>query len=92
MKLSNEARWLFLAHLSRRLRGELIVYQSSCRPCLRECINIFKHEFLGDQQADRNQILSEASLGWGKGFSSSVLIQIRSELWFPWQQIAPIEL
>ena len=30
------------------------------------CVNIFKHEYLRDQQADRNQILSEASLGWGK--------------------------
>ena len=28
---------------------------------------IFKHEYLRGQLADRNQILSEASLGWGKG-------------------------
>ena len=27
---------------------------------------IFKHKYLRGQQADRNQILSEASLGWGK--------------------------
>ena len=33
------------------------------------CVNIFKHEYLRDQQEDRNQILSEASMGWGKGFS-----------------------
>ena len=57
----------FLAHLSRRLRGELIVYQSSRRPLVCESVNIFKHEYLRDQQADRNQILSEASLGRGKG-------------------------
>ena len=33
----------FLAHLSRRLRGELIVYQSSRRPCVCASVNIFKH-------------------------------------------------
>ena len=29
---------------------------------------------------------------WGGGKTSVDLIQIGSELWFPWQQIAPIEL
>ena len=33
----------FLAHLSRRLIGELIVYQSSCRLSVCLSINIFKH-------------------------------------------------
>ena len=51
--------------------GELIVYRSSrcpsVRACVSLCVNIFKHEYLRDQLADRNQILSEASLGWGKG-------------------------
>ena len=28
----------FLAHLSRRLKGELIVYQSSCRLCVCVCV------------------------------------------------------
>ena len=41
---------VFLAHLSRRLRGELIVYQSSRRPsvraCVRLCVHTFKHEYL----------------------------------------------
>ena len=55
----------FLAHLGRRLRGELIVYQSSCRPSVRVCVHTFKHEYLRVQWVDRNQILSEASLGWG---------------------------
>ena len=63
----------FLAHLSRRLIGELIVYRSSRRPsvraCVRGCVNIFKHEYLCNRLADWNEILSEASLGWGKGFS-----------------------
>ena len=40
----------FLAHLSRRLRGELIVYRSSRRPCVRLsvrlCVHTFKHEYL----------------------------------------------
>ena len=38
--------------------------RASVRPCVR---HTFKHEYLRDQQADYNQILSEASLGWGKG-------------------------
>ena len=40
----------FLAHLSRRLRGELIVYQSSQRPSVspsvRASVHTFKHEYL----------------------------------------------
>ena len=63
----------FLAHLSRRLIGELIVYRSSRRPCVRPSVrasvHIFKHEYLCNQLADWNEILSEASLGWGKCFS-----------------------
>ena len=66
----------FLAHLSRRLKGELIVYRSirrplECplvRPLVRPCVNIFKLEYLRNQWANRNQILSEASLGWGIDF------------------------
>ena len=63
----------FLAHLSRRLKGELIVYRSIRRPCVRPSVracvrasvNIFKLEYLRNQWANRNQILSEALLGWG---------------------------
>ena len=29
--------------------------------CVRACVHTFKHEYLRDQQADYNQILSEAS-------------------------------
>ena len=54
-----------LAHLSRRLIGELIVYRSSRRP---SGLHTFKHEYLCSQLADWDEILSEASLGWGKGF------------------------
>ena len=32
---------LFLAYLSRRLRGELIVYRSSRRPSVRPCMRLF---------------------------------------------------
>ena len=59
----------FLAHLSRRLKGELIVYRSIRCPCVRASVgpwvNIFKLEYLRNQWANRNQILSEASLGGG---------------------------
>ena len=58
----------FLADLSCRLRGELIVNQSSrhpsVHPLVRLCVLTFKHEYLLGQWVDRNQILSEASLGW----------------------------
>ena len=67
-KLSYVAPFTFLAHLSRRLRGELIVYRSILRPyvsaSVRLWVNIFKLEYLRNQWANRNQILSEASLGW----------------------------
>ena len=36
----------FLAHLSRRLIGELIVYRSSQRAYVRGSVTIFKHEYL----------------------------------------------
>ena len=53
--------------------GELIVYRSRWRlcvsVCVHACVNTFKHEYLCNQMADCNEILSEASLGWGKGFS-----------------------
>ena len=63
--------WIeFLAHLSRRLKGELIVYQSSRRlcVCVSGCVSvdIFKLQYLCNQWANRNEILSEPSLGWGK--------------------------
>ena len=35
--------------------------------CVCLCDHTFKHEYLGNQWADRNQIITEASLGWGKG-------------------------
>ena len=43
LKKSNKMEaFPLLAHLSRRLMGELIVYQSLCRPS----VNIFKHLLL----------------------------------------------
>ena len=57
----------FLAHLSRRLEGELLVYPYSGVCPLASVVHNFKHEYLCIQWADHNEILSEASLGWGKG-------------------------
>ena len=55
-----------LAHLSRRLIRW--AYRMGLEPAsVRPCVHTFKHEYRWDQQADYNQILSEASLGWGKG-------------------------
>ena len=42
-----------------KAHGELIVYQLICRPS----VNIFKLQYLRNQWSNRNQILSEASLG-----------------------------
>ena len=62
----------FLAHLSRRLTGELIVYvpvePASVRAWVRPSVHTFKHDYLCNQLAHLHEILSEASLGWGKGF------------------------
>ena len=54
----------------KKAHGELIVYQSSRRPSVRASVSasvhIFKHEYLRNQRADHNEILSEASFGLGK--------------------------
>ena len=39
----------------------------SVRVSVRPSVNTFKHEYLRNQWANCNQILSEASFGWGKG-------------------------
>ena len=59
---------LFLAHLSRRLTGELIGYPwirrpSSVRPS--SSVHIFKHLLLRNRLANQSQILCGASLGRG---------------------------
>ena len=60
----------FLAHLSRRLIGELIVYQWSGvrrrRPSVRRpSSTMLKHLLLRNRWADQSQILCGASLGRG---------------------------
>ena len=60
--------WLLVSSPELKAHGELILYQSSRRsPCVCPSVHTFKHDYLHNQQADSNQILSEASLGWGKG-------------------------
>ena len=55
-----------LAHLSRRLRGELLVYQWLRRPASgRPSVNIFKHPLLWNHWANWTQISYGDSLGWG---------------------------
>ena len=60
---------ILLAHLSRRLKGELIVCPWSVFRRSFVVLHNFKHEYmyLFNQWANHNDILSEASLGWGKG-------------------------
>ena len=47
-----------------KAQGELIVWDLSRRPSVRPSVHTFKHEYLSDQPADRDQISSGASLGW----------------------------
>ena len=59
----------FFSSSEPKAHGELIVYRSIRRPLVRASVrasvNIFKLEYLRNQWANCNQILSEASLGWG---------------------------
>ena len=50
-----------------KAQGELIVYQSSRRLSVCVSVDIFKLEYPRNQWSNRNEILSEPSLGWGKG-------------------------
>ena len=50
-----------------KAQGEHIVYRSSGRLSVCVSVNIFKLEYLRNQLANRNDILTEPSLGWGKG-------------------------
>ena len=52
---------LFVSSPEPKAQGELIGWDSSRRPS----VHTFKHEYLRDPLADRNQISSEASFGWG---------------------------
>ena len=64
----HEDRYLFLAHLSRRLTRW--VYRMGVEPASM-CASVGELTLsnMNNQKADHNQILSEASLGWGKGCS-----------------------
>ena len=57
----------FLAHLSRRLIGELIVYPWSgvCPSVVRPSSTMLKHLVLRNHLLDQSQILCGASLGRG---------------------------
>ena len=48
------------------LKGEIIVYQSSCRLSVCLCVNIFKLEYLRNQWANRNEIYLNNHFGGGK--------------------------
>ena len=55
-----------LAHLSRRLIGELIVYEGIRRPSVvRPSVNIFKRHLLVSREADSFHISHIASIGRG---------------------------
>ena len=61
--------FLFLAHLSQRLTGELIVYPWSgvrrCPSVVRPSFTMLKHLLLRNRLANQSQILCGASLGRG---------------------------
>ena len=57
--------YIFLAHLSRRLIGKLIVYPWSGVRRRRASSTMLKHLLLRNRSADQSQILCGASLGRG---------------------------
>ena len=66
LNLNTFSKQLFLAHLSRRLIGELKVYPwSVVRPSVRRPLTMLKHLLLRNRLADQSQILCGASLGRG---------------------------
>ena len=81
-KFSEAASWtsccccFLLAHLSRRLRGELLVHQWLRRPSSvvrrPSSVNIFKHLLLWNHWANWTQISYGDSLGWGTKVCSNV--------------------
>ena len=62
---------MFLAHLSRRLIGELIVYQSSRRPCVGACVRASTFSNMNISETSR-QIAVKFYLKhhWGGGKAS----------------------
>ena len=54
-----------LAHLNRRLKVSLYYTNRAVVCCV--SVDIFKLKYLRNQCANRNEILTEPSLGWGKG-------------------------
>ena len=60
---------------------------------MRACIRVSVHTFEHDISATSWPIGMKFYLKhhWDRGKASMVLIQIGSELWFPWQQIAVVE-
>ena len=89
--INNEIGKRLLAHLSRRLIG--IAYSIPVEPAsVRACVRPFTLS---------NMNISATSWPIGMKFylkhhwsggKASVGFEIELELWFPWQQIAPIEL
>ena len=65
--------------------SEIIVYRSSRRPSVHTFIYISK-------TSKPNATKFYLKHHWGGGRLHWVLVQIRSGLWLPWQQIAPIEI
>ena len=61
--------FLFTLLIARCDIGVQLSVRSSVPASVRASVNTFKHEYLCNQSADWNEILSEASLGWGKDFS-----------------------
>ena len=65
IQLQEDWMHTLLGHLSRRLRGELLVYQWIPRLSVRPSVNIFKHLLLWNHWANWTQISYGDSLGWG---------------------------
>ena len=77
---------LSLAHLSRKLRGELIVYRSSRRLSVRVsvCPSTLSNIYIS-KTSRPNATKFYLKHHWGTGKAT---LGFGLELWFPWQQIA----
>ena len=81
-----------LAHLSQRLpvRYRMGLKPVSVRLKARHCVHTFKQ--ISFETSRLIKIKFHLGRHWEGDWLYNVLGKIRSDLWFPWQQIAPIGL
>ena len=83
----------FISSPEPKAQGELIVWDSSRRPSVRLCVRLSTLSNMNISETSRPIVIKfYQKHHLGGGLAALVLGQIGLELWFPWQQIAPIGL